>query len=123
MAEKQFARSETIDLSTFADDDPLSELARIVTHDHRPAVEQLKELERHREAMRFDPVVDLEEELLREFDAYDARWLRLLPSSRNACGAAPRAVEPRFAAEPKSEAAARREPLPSSTTPSRKWRP
>ncbi|MEA3534788.1 SPOR domain-containing protein [Rhizobium sp. CC-YZS058] len=114
MAEKQFARSETIDLSTFADDDPLSELARIVTHDHRPAVEQLKELERHREAMRFDPVVDLEEELLREFDAYDAPVAPpvAVEPERRAAAPAPRAVEPRFAAEPKSEAAARREPLP-----------
>jgi hypothetical protein len=72
MADKQLARSTDVDPNAFSDDDPLSELARIVGYDNRPALQQLQELERHREAVRYDPIVDLEEELMREFDAYDA---------------------------------------------------
>jgi len=72
MADKQFARSGPAELDTLADDDPLSELARIVGYDARPAVQQLQELQRHQEAIRRDPVFDLEDELLRAFDSYDA---------------------------------------------------
>ncbi|PST24676.1 SPOR domain-containing protein [Mesorhizobium plurifarium] len=72
MADKQFARSGPAEFDTLADDDPLSELARIVGYDARPAVQQLQELQRHQEAMRREPAFDLEEELLRAFDSYDA---------------------------------------------------
>ncbi len=71
MADKQLARSTDVDLNAFPDEDPLSELARIVGYDNRPALQQLQELERHREAVRYDPIVDLEEELMREFEAFD----------------------------------------------------
>ncbi|KQW60859.1 MULTISPECIES: SPOR domain-containing protein [unclassified Ensifer] len=72
MADKQFARSGPAEFDVLADDDPLAELARIVGYDARPAVQQLQELQRHQEAVRQDPTFDLEEELLREFDTYDA---------------------------------------------------
>ncbi|WP_085032012.1 SPOR domain-containing protein [Ensifer aridi] len=72
MADKQFARSGPAEFDTLADDDPLSELARIVGYDARPAVQQLQELQRHQETMRREPAFDLEEELLRAFDSYDS---------------------------------------------------
>ncbi|MGI0527952.1 SPOR domain-containing protein [Rhizobium giardinii] len=72
MADKQLARSGTAEFDVLSDDDPLAELARIVGYDNRPAVQQLQELERHREAIRLEPAFDLEDELLREFDIYDA---------------------------------------------------
>ncbi|MCV9997146.1 SPOR domain-containing protein [Pararhizobium sp. YC-54] len=77
MADKQLARSGTAEFDVLADDDPLAELARIVGYDNRPAVQQLQELERHREMVGREPVLpepvlDLEDELLREFDFYDA---------------------------------------------------
>ncbi|WP_275782333.1 SPOR domain-containing protein [Pararhizobium gei] len=72
MADKQLARSETADFNVLADDDPLAELARIVGYDNRPAVQQLQELERHRELVRKEPEINLEDELLREFHVYDA---------------------------------------------------
>ena len=49
MADKQFARSGPAEFEPLADDDPLSELARIVGYDARPAVQQLQELQRHQE--------------------------------------------------------------------------
>lgn len=72
MADKQFARSGPAEFDKLADDDPLSELARIVGYDARPAVQQLQELQRHQETIRRDPTFDLEDELLRAFDSYDA---------------------------------------------------
>lgn len=72
MADKQLARNEVSDRGIFSDDDPLSELARIVGYDNRPAVQQLQEIERARESVRYDPSLDLEAELTREFAAYDA---------------------------------------------------
>lgn len=72
MADKQFARSGPAEFDVLADDDPLAELARIVGYDARPAVQQLQELQRHQETVRQDPAFDLEDELLREFDTYDA---------------------------------------------------
>ncbi|MCG5477869.1 SPOR domain-containing protein [Sinorhizobium alkalisoli] len=83
MADKQFARSGPAEFDTLADDDPLSELARIVGYDARPAVQQLQELQRHQESIRRDPAFDLEEELLRAFDSYDApRAEAVHPDSR-----------------------------------------
>ncbi|MDQ0320193.1 hypothetical protein QO002_002331 [Pararhizobium capsulatum DSM 1112] len=65
------ARNGTTEFDLFSDDDPLSELARIVGYDNRPAMQQLQELEKHRNTVRQDPVLDLEDELLREFETYD----------------------------------------------------
>ncbi|OCP00946.1 MULTISPECIES: SPOR domain-containing protein [unclassified Ensifer] len=96
MADKQFARSGPAEFDVLADDDPLAELARIVGYDARPAVQQLQELQRHQEAVRQDPAFDLEDELLRAFDNYDAP--RSVPQP------APQPVdEPKF--EPIAEAA------------------
>ncbi|GAA3074783.1 hypothetical protein GCM10010520_22380 [Rhizobium viscosum] len=50
----------------FADDDPLAELARIVGFEPRVAANTVSEPERH------EPALDLEDELLREFERYDA---------------------------------------------------
>ncbi|KQT04001.1 MULTISPECIES: SPOR domain-containing protein [unclassified Rhizobium] len=82
MAEKQLVRGETAEFDILADDDPLAELARIVGYDNRPAVQQLQELARHRELVsrepelevpaHVEPMLDLESELMREFDVYDA---------------------------------------------------
>ncbi|WP_348270779.1 SPOR domain-containing protein [Rhizobium sp. Root1212] len=91
------ARSGTTDIDLFSDDDPLSELARIVGYDNRPAVQQLQELERHRNAVRQEPVLDLEDELLREFESY-------------APGAEPQAAAP-VAEQPVAEPVFRDEPV------------
>ncbi|MGF6255879.1 hypothetical protein OKW20_002976 [Ensifer sp. LBL] len=96
MADKQFARSGPAEFDVLADDDPLAELARIVGYDARPAVQQLQELQRHQEAVRQDPAFDLEDELLRAFDSYDAP--RSVPQ--------PAAVQPAPIEEPRFEAVA-----------------
>ncbi len=72
MADNQLARNGTSEFDLFSDDDPLSELARIVGYDNRPAIQQLQELEKHRNVVRQEPVLDLEDELLREFQSYDS---------------------------------------------------
>ncbi|MCF3642438.1 SPOR domain-containing protein, partial [Rhizobium sp. TRM95111] len=78
MADKNFARSGTADTDLLADDDPLSELARIVGYDPQPvspgpAVQPVREAEMPAQtAGRPAPLVDLEDELLREFALYDA---------------------------------------------------
>ncbi|MFB2551651.1 SPOR domain-containing protein [Ensifer soli] len=72
MADKQFARGDYNKQDHLADDDPLSELARIVSFDARPATQQLEELKRHRAAFDAQPTIDLEAELLAAFDGYDA---------------------------------------------------
>ncbi len=50
----------------FADDDPLAELARIVGFEPRVAANTVSDPERQ------EPALDLEDELLREFERYDA---------------------------------------------------
>jgi hypothetical protein len=76
MADNQLARDGRTEFDLFPDDDPLSELARIVGYDNRPAVQQLQELERHRNSVLQEPDVGLEpglgleDELLREFESY-----------------------------------------------------
>ena len=72
MADNHLARNGTTEFDLFSDDDPLSELARIVGYDNRPAMQQLQELEKHRNTVRQEPVLDLEDELLREFQSYDS---------------------------------------------------
>src|SRR5262245_2151350 len=66
MAEKQLAYRVSGKDEFFADDDPLAELARIVGFEERPAANTAKAVP-HRE-----PEFNLEDELLREFERYDA---------------------------------------------------
>ena len=74
MADKNFARSGTADTDLLADDDPLSELARLVSFEPRPVqgvdrsfAEGAQPAPRHE-----NPVLALEDELLRAFEQYDA---------------------------------------------------
>ncbi|MGA1804413.1 SPOR domain-containing protein [Rhizobium sp. HT1-10] len=65
MAEKQLAYRAGGKDEFFADDDPLAELARIVGYDKRPSTPVAAN-------QRQEPAFDLEDELLREFERYDA---------------------------------------------------
>ncbi|MDX3976111.1 SPOR domain-containing protein [Shinella sp.] len=96
MAEKNFARSGTADTDLLADDDPLAELARLVGYEPRPVqdvgkpssepvVDAVEAVPR-----RDNPVLALEDELMRAFEQYDA------PSRVAVERAAPRHVEPVF---------------------------
>ncbi|MFC3072667.1 SPOR domain-containing protein [Shinella pollutisoli] len=74
MADKNFARSGAAGNDFLADDDPLSELARLVGYEPRPVqpvvtplVEPVQPVERHA-----NPVLALEDELMRAFEQYDA---------------------------------------------------
>ena len=69
MADKNFARSGTADTDLLADDDPLSELARLVNFDPRPAEGADASFADSRQA---NPVLALEDELMRAFEQYDA---------------------------------------------------
>ena len=73
MAEKQLAYRASGNDGFFADDDPLAELARIVGFEPRPAAQAAPA------AQRQEPAFDLEDELLREFERYDAP--RLSPAN------------------------------------------
>lgn len=64
MADKQLAYRRDSDF--FADDDPLAELARIVGFEPPAAVNTAPAVQKH------EPAFDLEDELLREFERYDA---------------------------------------------------
>ena len=66
MADKQLAYDTRGKNDLFADDDPLAELARIVGFEPRVAANTVTEPERR------EPAFDLEDELGREFDRYDA---------------------------------------------------
>ncbi|PDT14592.1 sporulation protein [Rhizobium sp. J15] len=66
MAEKQLAYDTRGKDDLFADDDPLAELARIVGFEPRVAANTVNE------AARREPALDLEDELVREFDRYDS---------------------------------------------------
>ncbi|AYG58976.1 SPOR domain-containing protein [Rhizobium jaguaris] len=66
MAEKQLAYRASGNDEFFADDDPLAELARIVGFEPRPAAQAAPATQRQ------EPAFDLEDELLREFERYDA---------------------------------------------------
>ncbi|MBB3913318.1 SPOR domain-containing protein [Rhizobium fabae] len=65
MAEKQLAYDTRGKSDLFADDDPLAELARIVGFEPRVAANTVTEERR-------EPALDLDEELVREFDRYDS---------------------------------------------------
>jgi hypothetical protein len=66
MADKQRAYDTRNDANLFADDDPLAELARIVGFEPRVAANTVPDAPRH------EPAFNLEDELLREFERYDA---------------------------------------------------
>jgi hypothetical protein len=93
MADKNFARSGTADTDLLADDDPLSELARLVNFEPRPVQEignkpisdPVQAKPRHE-----NPVLALEDELMRAFEQYD------VPSSVVAEKSPPRHIEPVF---------------------------
>ncbi len=76
MADNNLARSRNDLPDFFADDDPLAELARIVGYDDRlvasPPAPSAAELRR-------EPAFNLEDELLREFERYDAPHADPLP--------------------------------------------
>mgnify|MGYP001384029471 FL=1 len=98
MADNNLARSRNDGPDFFADDDPLAELARIVGYDERlvpkpPAAE------------RREPAFNLEDELLREFERYEAPR----PHQPVLASVAPTVVEPSLQFEvPVAE-----EPMPS----------
>ncbi|WP_313525330.1 SPOR domain-containing protein [Shinella sp.] len=95
MADKNFARSGTADTDLLADDDPLSELARLVGYEPRPvkdvAQTHVKSSSEPLDSVprRENPVLALEDELMRAFEQYDA-------PSRAAEKPAARPVEPVF---------------------------
>lgn len=95
MADKNFARSGTADTDLLADDDPLSELARLVGYEPRPVKDVAQTYvkpssEPHdRVPRRENPVLALEDELMRAFEQYDV-------PSRSAEKSVARHVEPVF---------------------------
>ena len=100
MADKNFARSGTADTDLLADDDPLSELARLVNFEPRPVqgvdrsfAEGAQPAPRHE-----NPVLALEDELLRAFEQYDAPASYVAVEPVVAERAAPLHAEPVFEA-------------------------
>lgn len=107
MAEKQLAYRAGGKDEFFADDDPLAELARIVGYDKRPSTPVAAN-------QRQEPAFDLEDELLREFERYDAPRSPQASQPNPAVYSEPvygngtpandfAAVEPTHAPEPQSE--------------------
>lgn len=78
MADKNFARSGTADTDLLADDDPLSELARLVGYEPRPVKDAAQSYAKSSSEpldtvpRRENPVLALEDELMRAFEQYDA---------------------------------------------------
>jgi hypothetical protein len=74
MADKNFARSGTADTDLLADDDPLSELARLVNFEPRPVQDVTKSFSEPAQVTprHENPVLALEDELMRAFEQYDA---------------------------------------------------
>ncbi|WP_337266828.1 SPOR domain-containing protein [Oryzifoliimicrobium ureilyticus] len=66
MADKHLAYDTRKNTDLFSDDDPLAELARIVGFEPRVAANTVAD------APKQEPAFDLEDELLREFERYDA---------------------------------------------------
>ncbi|MCQ4629882.1 SPOR domain-containing protein [Shinella sp. CPCC 100929] len=109
MAEKNFARSGTADTDLLADDDPLAELARLVGYEPRPLQDVRKPSSEpvadaaQTVPRRDNPVLALEDELMRAFEQYDTPS-RVAVAPVVAERAAPRHVEPVFdAPEPVAE--------------------
>ena len=106
MADKNFARSGTDGADLLADDDPLAELARLVGYEPRPVQDVGKaSSEPAQTVSRADnPVLALEDELMRAFEQYDTPR-REGAEPVFAERAAPHHVEPLFdLAEPVAEA-------------------
>ena len=74
MADKNFARSGTADTDLLAEDDPMSELARLVNFEPHPVQGVSKTFPDAAQAAprHENPVLALEDELLRAFEQYDA---------------------------------------------------
>jgi hypothetical protein len=72
MADNNLARSRNDVPDFFADGDPLAELARIVGYEDRVVANPAPVAAEPVTARRTDPVFNLEDELLREFERYDA---------------------------------------------------
>lgn len=89
MVQKQAAYSSRLGSDSFADDDPLAELARIVGFEPPVA----RDTAPTRPTAPEEPQFNLEDELLREFEVYDAP---LRPSEE------PRAAEPAVASQSRS---------------------
>ncbi len=96
MADKNFARSGTADTDLLADDDPLSELARLVNFDPRPVegADAAFSAARQAPSRQENPVLALEDELMRAFEQYDAP-ARVVPEPV-AAEHLPRHIEPVF---------------------------
>ena len=96
MADKNFARSGTADTDLLADDDPLSELARLVGYEPRPVsnVDRSSPEPVEVAPRRDNPVLALEDELMRAFEQYDTPR-RVVPEPVAQTPAA-RHVEPVF---------------------------
>ena len=92
MADNKVALSRDTRSEFFAEDDPLAELARIVGFDQRPAAVTPPVQERR------EPAFNLEDELLQEFELYDAPRPEPVDPVP--------AVEARYAAEPVRESEA-----------------
>ena len=100
MADKNFARSGTADTDLLADDDPLSELARLVNFEPRPIqgvdrsfAEGAQAAPRHE-----NPVLALEDELMRAFEQYDTPTSYVAVEPVSVERAVPQHVEPVFEA-------------------------
>lgn len=78
MADNNLARSRNDVPDFFADGDPLAELARIVGYEDRVVANPAPVVSEPVAARRTDPVFNLEDELLREFERYDAPRLDLV---------------------------------------------
>lgn len=71
MVQKQAAYGSRLGSDNFADDDPLAELARIVGFEP-PAARDVTPTDRKPPVAEEPPAINLEDELLREFEVYDA---------------------------------------------------
>ena len=97
MADKNFARSGTGETGLLADDDPLSELTRLVNFEPRPVqgVDRSFSDTVQPASRRENPVLALEDELMRAFEQYDVPS-RVAAEPVGAEKVAPRHIEPVF---------------------------
>lgn len=98
MADNQLLLKKNADDDFFADDDPLAELARIVGFEP-PAENRVRPL-----AERREPEFNLEDELLKEFEQYEAPESVSVPPEPQAEATVAEAEEPVIAAEAELEA-------------------
>jgi hypothetical protein len=121
MADNNLARSRNDLPDFFADDDPLAELARIVVYDDLPA--SARAMQGASMPGRREPAFNLEDELLQEFERYDAP--RLDPANdisiddvpRRVIGSAP-LLEPSFDQEEAAPVFRQAATAPAFDTPS-----